>query len=98
MLPEMDGLEVCKVLRRDPATAAIPILMLTAKAAEIVLEFKPAGASFLQDLASFLHRRYGALALPKEPREIAAGRMLPRFRRLVFKSTDMSLARQRAIH
>ena len=35
MLPEMDGLEVCKVLRRDPKTAAIPILMLTAKAAEI---------------------------------------------------------------
>jgi len=35
MLPEMDGLEVCKVLRRDPATVNIPILMLTAKAAEI---------------------------------------------------------------
>jgi len=35
MLPEVDGLEVCKILRRDPATAAIPILMLTAKAAEI---------------------------------------------------------------
>jgi len=35
MLTEMDGLEVCKILRRDPATAAIPIVMLTAKAAEI---------------------------------------------------------------
>jgi two-component system phosphate regulon response regulator PhoB len=35
MLPEVDGLEVCKILRRDPATAAIPIIMLTAKAAEI---------------------------------------------------------------
>ena len=35
MLPEIDGLEVCKMLRRDPATAAIPIIMLTAKAAEI---------------------------------------------------------------
>lgn len=35
MLPEMDGLEVCKMLRRDPATAAVPIVMLTAKAAEI---------------------------------------------------------------
>jgi DNA-binding response OmpR family regulator len=34
MLPELDGLEVCKVLRRDPATEKIPILMLTAKAAE----------------------------------------------------------------
>jgi DNA-binding response OmpR family regulator len=35
MIPEVDGLEVCKVLRRDPKTSAIPILMLTAKAAEI---------------------------------------------------------------
>ena len=35
MLPEVDGLEVCKMLRRDPATANIPIVMVTAKAAEI---------------------------------------------------------------
>ncbi|HKX63018.1 MAG TPA: response regulator transcription factor [Verrucomicrobiae bacterium] len=35
MLPEVDGTEVCKILRRDPRTQAIPIIMLTAKAAEI---------------------------------------------------------------
>src|ERR1035438_7234414 len=35
MLPEMDGLEVCKLLRRDPKTSAIPIIMLTARAGEI---------------------------------------------------------------
>jgi DNA-binding response OmpR family regulator len=35
MLPELDGLEVCKSLRRDPATAGLPIIMLTARAAEI---------------------------------------------------------------
>jgi two-component system phosphate regulon response regulator PhoB len=35
MMPELDGLEVCKLLRRDSATAGIPILMLTAKATEV---------------------------------------------------------------
>jgi DNA-binding response OmpR family regulator len=35
MLPEIDGMEVCKLLRRDPTTAAIPIIMLTAKAGEM---------------------------------------------------------------
>jgi len=35
MMPEIDGLEVYKILRRDPATARIPIIMLTAKAAEV---------------------------------------------------------------
>jgi len=34
MLPEVDGLDVCKVLRRDRSTAGIPIIMLTAKASE----------------------------------------------------------------
>src|SRR5688572_15728500 len=31
MLPEIDGFEICKLLRRDQNTAAIPIIMLTAK-------------------------------------------------------------------
>jgi two-component system phosphate regulon response regulator PhoB len=35
MLPEVDGLEVCKILRRDPRVSATPVIMLTAKAAEI---------------------------------------------------------------
>lgn len=35
MLPEMEGTDVCKELRRDPSTARIPIIMLTAKAGEI---------------------------------------------------------------
>ena len=35
MLPGITGLEVCKLLKADPATKAIPIVMLTAKAEEI---------------------------------------------------------------
>jgi two-component system alkaline phosphatase synthesis response regulator PhoP len=34
MLPEMDGLEVCKELRSDPKTASVPIIMLTARGEE----------------------------------------------------------------
>jgi two-component system phosphate regulon response regulator PhoB len=35
MLPKMPGLEICKVLKTDPVTGQIPVLMLTAKAEEI---------------------------------------------------------------
>lgn len=31
MLPKLDGYEVCRLLRHDPACAQIPILMLTAR-------------------------------------------------------------------
>jgi DNA-binding response OmpR family regulator len=35
MLPEMDGLEVCRQLRRESNTSTTPIMMLTAKGDEI---------------------------------------------------------------
>ncbi|MBR0575558.1 response regulator transcription factor [Proteiniclasticum sp. BAD-10] len=35
MLPIMDGLDVCKNLRRDEDTRSIPVIMLTAKSEEI---------------------------------------------------------------
>jgi two-component system, OmpR family, alkaline phosphatase synthesis response regulator PhoP len=39
MLPGVDGLDVCRTLKKDPSTAAIPIIMVTAKGeeADIVL-------------------------------------------------------------
>jgi len=35
MLPGVDGLEVCRKLRKDPKTASIAIIMLTAKVEEV---------------------------------------------------------------
>ena len=35
MLPGIDGLEICRLLRRDSSTAHIAIIMLTAKAEEV---------------------------------------------------------------
>ncbi|MDR0439406.1 MAG: response regulator transcription factor [Candidatus Accumulibacter sp.] len=35
MLPDMDGLSVCKQMQRNPLTADIPVIMLTAKGEEI---------------------------------------------------------------
>ena len=35
MLPKMNGLDVCKAIRRNPETASLPIIMLTAKGDEI---------------------------------------------------------------
>ena len=35
MMPELDGWEVCKAIRKDPATAKTPIVFLTARDSEI---------------------------------------------------------------
>jgi len=35
MMPEMDGFEVCRILRQQPKTAEIPVIFLTAKDSEV---------------------------------------------------------------
>ena len=35
MLPGLDGLELCRLLRREPATAGVPLIILTARAEEV---------------------------------------------------------------
>ena len=35
MLPKLDGLSLCRIVRRDPAMAHIPIIMLTARGTEV---------------------------------------------------------------
>jgi two-component system phosphate regulon response regulator PhoB len=77
MMPGMDGWEVCKALRKEPATAAVPILMLTAKAEEadrvLGLELgaddyvpKPFGVRELLARVKALFRRSEAASAPPE--------------------------------
>lgn len=35
MLPGLDGLSICRIVRRDPSTSHIPIIMLTARGTEV---------------------------------------------------------------
>src|SRR5262245_30477761 len=35
MLPRLDGLSICRIIRHDPTTAHIPIIMLTARGTEV---------------------------------------------------------------
>ena len=35
MLPELDGLAVCEILRRDPAMGSVPIIFLTAMSSQL---------------------------------------------------------------
>jgi CheY-like chemotaxis protein len=38
MMPELDGPETCRQLKSDPATAAIPVIFLTAKSQETEIQ------------------------------------------------------------
>ena len=77
MLPEMDGLEICKRIRSAPDTALLPVLMLTAKAEEsdtvIGLELgaddyvsKPFSPKVLVTRVKALFRRLERLDNPKQ--------------------------------
>ena len=85
MMPGLDGWEVCKRLRQDPATSALPILMLTAKADEgdrvLGLELgaddyvtKPFGVRELLARVKALLRRAEASA--SSPEVIKAGKIV----------------------
>lgn len=76
MLPGIDGLEVCRRIRRQPSTAALPLLMLTAMGEEIdrVVGLEVGADDYLSkpfSLREFLARtrallRRGALIHPPE--------------------------------
>lgn len=63
LLPGMNGLEVCKILKEDKGTANIPIIFLTVvESGEAILECYGSGAE------SYMHKPIDAKALLKEVR------------------------------
>jgi len=60
LLPKLDGLAVCREIRRDPRTKAIPVLMLTARSEE------------MDKLTGFEAGADDYLTKPFSPRELVA--------------------------
>jgi CheY-like chemotaxis protein len=59
-MPQMDGFTVCRALRVDPRTAAVPVLFFTASVVgDLQQQAEDAGGS-------------GVLAKPVDPHEVAA--------------------------
>jgi DNA-binding response OmpR family regulator len=84
MLPGVDGLRVCQTLRASPETAAIPVIMLTARGEEAEriagLELgaddyvtKPFSPGELVARVAALLRRTAAAAAPGAPAELRYG-------------------------
>ena len=82
MLPEVDGLEILHVLREDPATKSLPVMMLTAKGTEFDTVCgldagaddylaKPFGMMELVSRVNALLRRAGAPAAARD--ELSCG-------------------------
>jgi signal transduction histidine kinase len=73
MMPEVDGLEVCRTLRQRPTTQHVPILLLTARAdEETKLEALNAGAS------DFLTKPFSTVELRVRVRNLYESRRLQR--------------------
>ena len=65
MMPELDGPETCRRLKGDPATAAIPIIFLTAKSQETEIQ---RGLSL--GAAGYVTKPFDALALGQQVKDI----------------------------
>ena len=85
MLPGLGGMEVCRAIRRDPATGAIPIIMLTARGDEA------------DRVAGLEEGADDYVTKPFSPKELIA-RVSARLRRTAAPSgTDTPLVRYRSI-
>lgn len=93
MLPRLDGLSICRIVRHDPVTAHIPIIMLTARGTEVdkIVGLESGADDYIVkpfSLGEFLARVRAVL------RRIAGGRTLPQDE-LVSNNLHLSLTGRR---
>ncbi len=67
MMSELDGPETCSQLKADPATAAIPVIFLTAKSQEAEIQ---RGLSL--GAAGYVTKPFDALSLGQQVKDIVA--------------------------
>ena len=65
MMPGMDGLEACKRLKADPATADIPVIFLTAKTQESEIQ-----QGLALGAVGYITKPFDALTLGARVREL----------------------------
>ncbi len=104
MLPGIDGLEVCKILKQDEKLKQIPIVMLTAKGEEsdIVVGLqlgaddyvsKPFSPKVLTARIKALLRRQEQKNIPVQLRKIGSLIINIPKHRVLYKETDLSLTK-----
>ncbi len=90
MLPGIDGLEVCKLLRAEPLTKNIPVLMLTAKNTDVdqILGFE-LGAS------DYVSKPFSPKVLLVRIKNILKNRQTHKEDKVVLKAGELSLDKER---
>lgn len=80
LMPEMDGLEALRAVRQDPATAAIPVIMLTARGQILTRQEAEASGASLFLTKPFsptqLLNEVERLIAPQTPPEVIPSAML----------------------
>ena len=65
MMPELDGVEVCRRLKADPSTAGIPVIFLTARSQEDELK-----TGLSMGAIGYITKPFDALTLGDRVREL----------------------------